>query len=91
MNKENKKEQVVKKIAKISEHWLKDDKKKKLFVPFLPKDNNIEDKTSKEVTDMLIESFSFLLKQEYHVFWSHLVFDRSIWKTIDTYLRYKTR
>ena len=86
---EDKKEKVVKKVAKINKYWYKN--KRFLFVPYLPSDNDLKSENGKETVEILNESLSELLKQEYHVFWSMVVNERSLWKSMETYLRFKSR
>lgn len=66
------------------------------FIPYLPVDNNRAEEypggsSASEILSFLDESLSTLLKQKYHIFWSHVIFDPSLQKCLDTYLRFSRR
>lgn len=89
----------LEKVEDLSPRWLKHYD----FMAFFPEDNgtyiNLFDlwfltRVTTEKDDiivLLIEDVTDLLKLKYNRFWSHIIYDKSLQKFLDTYLRYVKR
>ena len=81
---------MLDKVPDLSPHWVD---RSMQFLPYLPHNNESSANFSEkdEVVDVINVDISHLLKKKYNHFWSQILFDTSVQKFIDTYLRYKTR
>jgi hypothetical protein len=79
-------------VPDLSKEWLKKSGISDLLV-FLPQNNQIENLAvnNEEILQQMNLDVSNLLKQSFSVFWSHVIFEPSVMKFMDSFLRFKTR
>jgi len=77
-------------IQDLNEYWVKTHALDML--PFIPDGEVLPDNlVFDEVVAMICDDVTKLLHMVYHVFWSHVVYNKSLRKLIDTFLRYFPR
>lgn len=80
------------KVQDLSKDWLKKSNVVD-FLPFLPQNNQLTNLSvnNEEVLQQMNLDVSNLLKLPFNIFWSHVIFEPSILKYIDSFLRFKSR